>query len=268
MLKRPLQILLSLAGFVLSMTPASAVTNGQPDAAVHPAVGLVYQTLGADACNPVSKLVGCSSVLVAPDVLVVEGRCAEGLLFNVQNGFVDRTWVILDALPLDPNQSVPTLDCAKLIAVSQIQWDRASNTGVMILAEPQPSIAPARLPAPGDVRRAPRKPSGLTVVGFGALADPNDVYNTTDYTTFSRRFATARLGAVNSNVHEATLEPRPDGVQPCLAYLSDFGPAYISGTNEVISLATGSLSCITRTDFQRLDTPSARAFLGNYVTLP
>ncbi len=125
-----------------------------------------------------------------------------------------------------------------------------------------------RLPAAGRVRNVPRKRSGLTVVGFGALADPSDINNTTDYRTFSRRFATARLDSVGPGFHEATLEPRPDGVQTCLWNLRDFGPVFVSGTDEVISLALFSPSCPTRAQFQRLDTDSVRAFLGNYIALP
>lgn len=265
-----------MPGFVLRSTvilmplllalPAAAVTNGQLDGTSHPAIGLVAQTLGADACNPDARLTGCPGVLLAPDVFLVNGLCAEGLDFNVQNGFADRTWLILDQDPVDRGAvSNPWLDCTKFIPVSSIHLGSPDDIGVLLLGAPQSQLTPAALPAEGKVRSVPRKPSGLTVVAYGDAGDPTDTE--TDPATFYRRSATARIGALTARTHDATLEP-VGGIQPCMESLSGNGVAFVTGTDTVISVAGFGPGCRSTATFQRLDTSSVRLFLSGFMTLP
>ena len=52
---------------------------------------------------------------------------------------------------------------------------------------------------------------------------------------------------------------------PCMG---DSGGPQLSGSTVLSVTSTGSKDCAGKAEGYRLDTPSARAFLGGFVTLP
>jgi trypsin len=75
-MRRFLALLAAVAATLLVATPASAITNGEPDAGRHPYVGLaVFDTLVDGEAAPSWR---CSGTLLSPTVFLVAGHCTSG----------------------------------------------------------------------------------------------------------------------------------------------------------------------------------------------
>ena len=130
-------------------------------------------------------------------------------------------------------------------------------------------IAPARLPAAGSLDGL-RVGTPFTSVGYGAQSVTIDHGPTFHYADV-RYVATGGLLAVNPSWLRISMNPARGDGGPC--YGDSGGPNFLgageSETNIVAAITiTGDAMCrATNVDY-RLDTSSARAFLGQYVTLP
>jgi len=250
---------------LLAVTPGLAVNGGQLDGNAHPAVGFIYGTLGTDPC-PI-QVIGCTGILIDSTVFLTSGGCADVFLHPEEYGYnLAAVWVSFDgAYPLD--------GCAGASLVSQIvvnpAWDETSqhpigDVGVMILASPAP-VAPAALPAAGEIASLPSS-QPYTVVSFGDADGGTD----TSLATTTRRFAPATFKSLTAEILKLTLKKDANGpIMPCIGQLNEAGGAYLGVTNEVVGLIIGpdGGTCAVN-GYQRLDVPTVRNFLANYVTLP
>jgi hypothetical protein len=257
---------LFLAGcLLLAATPALAVNGGQLDAGAHPAVGFIFGTLGTDPCA--SQVIGCSGVLIDPSVFLTSGGCADVFLHPENYGYnLAAVWVTFDG-------DNPFGACASASLVSQIVvnpgWVETSPTpagdvGVLILASPAP-VAASTLPTAGEIATLPSS-QPYKVVAYG----DDDGGTGTSLATLARRSSDADFKSLSSEVLTLTLARAAKGLpHTCIGAENEAGGAYLGTTNEVVALVispTGG-NCRT-TDYQRLDVPSVRGFLANYVTLP
>ena len=127
-------------------------------------------------------------------------------------------------------------------------------------------ITPARLPAAGSL-------SGLssdqtfTSVGYGAYEVTNEPGGHRYLYDDVRMVATGTLNAVNKTWLRISGNPATGDGGTC--YGDSGGPNFL-GTTDVIagSTITGDAVCRSTIVVHRLDTESARAFLGQYVALP
>src|SRR6058998_3877944 len=102
-MRRPIVMTVSASAALLFLiSPAAAVNFGLSDGNGHPAVGFILGTTGPAPCGYLSQSVGCSGVLIAPDVFLTSGDCSSAFADGLSTGFIDDVWVILDAVTQVP----------------------------------------------------------------------------------------------------------------------------------------------------------------------
>jgi hypothetical protein len=136
----------------------------------------------------------------------------------------------------------------------------------VVVLDSAPKITPARLPAAGSLSQLPGDQQ-LTSVGYGAYEVTNSPGGHQYLYDDVRMVATGTLSAVNPAWLRVSMNPATGDGGTC--YGDSGGPNFLGSSNVVAATTiTGDAVCrATNVDY-RLDTPSARAFLADYVTLP
>lgn len=240
---------------VTAAPPANAITYGAPDGIAHPEVGALL------APQPYSDGTWetCSGTLISPTVFLTAAHCDQGLArvavtfdstYHAATG--TTYWGTWYADP-DYNQT----------------QSNPQDIAVVVLDTPVRGITPARLPTAGQLD-AVRVGTRFTSVGYGAQAVTIKKGPTFHYADV-RYVATGGLDALNRSWLRISMNPARGDGGTC--YGDSGGPNFLgAGSSETNIVAgttiTGDAMCrATNVDY-RLDTPSARAFLGQYVTLP
>jgi hypothetical protein len=245
-----------LIGTIAGGTPALAVLNGVPDSN-HASVGFMFaQTTDPNTCN--AELVGgCAATLVSPTVAVTSGGCAE--VFTTGGGFnITAVWISFN--PNDP------FDCATASRVDSLQWHLSFDgtvtpspfdIGVAVLSDAV-AVAPATLPA-ADSQGGYVKADPFDVVNWGGISGGNVL----DY---RRRFSPADL--MSSDADYLKLKLTLNGGHICMGDIEG-GGAFLPASQDLSALIinNGGTGC-KNARFLRLDTSTARGFLGGFVTLP
>ena len=229
MLKPVPSLLVALAAALVTVSTAAAVTGGSVDGDAHPYVGALV----------VDGSVQCSGVLVAPTVFATAGHC------GVDGG---RVSVSFDSKLGDGS----TLHEGTL----EVDSAKGADLAVVVLDGPA-AVAPATLPAAGSADSL-GKGALVTSVGYGYsgwAADGGFVYD---------GFRHAASSPV-LRVAKGTLVISTATAGPCMG---DSGGPQLAGSVVLSVTSTGSNDCSGRAAGYRLDTPSARAFLGGFVPLP
>jgi Trypsin len=254
-MRRLLVIAVALLVAMLVPASAAAITNGAPDGNGHPEVGALL----APAAYSDGTWETCSGTLIAPAVFLTAAHCDLG---------VDRVAVTFDA---SYNAATGTTYWGTWHAdpgYNQRQSD-PQDIAVVVLDKPVTGIQPARLPEAGSLDALPRG-TGFTSVGYGAQSvtiSHGPVFHYADI----RYAATGTLNAVTPSWLRISMNPARGDGGTC--YGDSGGPNFLgAGPSETDIVAgttiTGDSLCrATNVDY-RMDTPSARAFLGQYVTLP
>ena len=136
----------------------------------------------------------------------------------------------------------------------------------MVVLDSAPPITPAQLPAAGSLSKLPKKQL-FTSVGYGAHEVTNSPGGHQYLYDDVRMVATGRLNATTRAWLRISMNPAKGDGGTC--YGDSGGPNFL-GHSDVVAATTitGDAVCrATNVDY-RLDTPSARNFLGDYVTLP
>jgi len=267
--------LAAATALLLATAPSLAVNDGLFDGALHPAVGFLVGSQDASGCS--GQAIGCSAVLVAPDVLITSAECA--IDFNealATSGFIKHVWVTFE--PDDP------FDCSQFIEIGSPGDDGLPFTGdpneeIPLIANPafdpahggSGNVAVGRLSAPTTVVPAELPPAAdlftlsrlqpYTVVAYGIDTDEN-VFS------LKRRFAAARSLGFTSELLALTFKLSGQ-IRACIGALNPGGAAFLESTNRVEALVTDTKGgCNANSTYQRLDVDSVREFLAPYVTLP
>jgi hypothetical protein len=153
------------------------------------------------------------------------------------------------------------------------------DLAVVVLDDPVAGIQPASLPSAGLLDQLANdgalKGQRFTVVGYGA----------TEVTTHepgsgppvfgergTRRYGVSSFSALTPALLRLSQNPSTGGSGACFG--DSGGPNFLgagpSETNIITSVGglRGDVQCRAMNATYRLDTPSARAFLGQFVTLP
>jgi hypothetical protein len=220
----------------LAVAPAAAITGGSLDGNMHPAVGLLLADRG-HGLEP-----DCSAVLVAPTVLVTAAHCSQGTS-SLQVGVsfdshyvAGSSTVMTGTLFVDPDWSPGAKDTHDL--------------AVVVLDEPT-TTTPLALPQAGLLGKQALKGAELVNVGYGFF---DRTFVQDDY----RRFSTSTFTSLTPT--ELKLSQKPGGV--CFG---DSGGPRLYDSTVVAITSSGNRNCTGQTVSYRLDTPSALAFLAQYL---
>ena len=239
-----------LLAVLLPAAPASAITNGAADGNGHPNVGgLVSPTQYSDGTWSY-----CSGTLISPTVFLTAAHCAEGDRVGVtfDPDYVAGDKVYYGTFHADPLYPGPTSD--------------AHDIAVVVLDKAGKGITPARLPA-ADSLSGVSSTQQFTSVGYGAYEVTNQPGGHAYLYDDVRMVATGTLNAVNKTWLRISMNPSTGNGGTC--YGDSGGPNFLGTSNVVAAITiTGDAVCRSTNVDYRLDTPSARAFLGQFVALP
>ncbi len=246
---RRLAITAVFLGVLAWAAPASAITNGVPDGGGHPNVGgLVASQAYSDG-----TWIYCSGTLIAPKVFLTAAHCAEG----------DRVRVTFSSAYQDGDKTYTgTWHADPLYNGSQSD---PHDIAVVVL-DSAPRITPARLPAAGSLSTLSANQQ-FTSVGYGAHEVTNSPGGHQYLYDDVRMAATGTLNSVNPAWLRISMNASTGNGGTC--YGDSGGPNFLGSTNIVAATTiTGDSVCRSTNVDYRLDTSSARTFLGDYVPLP
>jgi len=254
-MRRILAVGLALVAAALLPAGASAITNGTPDGSGHPEVGALL----APQAYSDGTWETCTGTLISTTVFLTAAHCDQG---------VSRVAVTFDS---SYNASTGTTHWGTWHAdpnYNKAQSD-PQDIAVVVFDDPVAGITPARLPEAGTLGNL-KAGTRFTAVGYGAQSVTVDQGPTFHYADI-RYVAAGGLNALNPSWLRVSMNPARGDGGTC--YGDSGGPNFLgAGTTETNIVAgttiTGDYVCrATNVDY-RLDTPSARAFLGQFVTLP
>ena len=244
-------VIASLLATLIAAVPAGAITNGTQDGNAHPNVGgLVSPTQFSDG-----TWIYCSGTLIAPTIFLTAAHCGgdgERVLVTFDTAYVDGDKVYRGTFEADP-------------AYNQAQSD-THDIAVVVFDKPIKGITPAKLPTAGSLSRLP-KSQKFTPVGYGAYEVTNGPGGKQYLYNDVRMKTTGTLNAINATWLRISMNASTGDGGTC--YGDSGGPNFLGNTNVIASITiTGDAVCRATNVTYRLDTESARAFLGQYVTLP
>jgi hypothetical protein len=235
---------------------ASAVVYGQPDGEGHPNVGALL----APQAYSDGTWASCSGTLIAPKLFLTAAHCDWGvdrLAVTFASTYVAGTskayWGTWHADPL----------------YSGAQGD-PHDVAVLVLDKVPSGITPAELPKAGSLANLPSN-QGFTSVGYGAQSVTIDHGPTFHYADVRYVATSDTLFAINNAWLRISMNPALGDGGTC--YGDSGGPNFLGAgpteTNIVAATTiTGDFMCRATNVVYRLDSASARNFLGRYVTLP
>lgn len=247
---------LALIGVLAFAAPAAAITYGEPDGSGHPNVGAMTGLL------PDGQRAICTGTLISPTVFLTAAHCI--IAFERFLGVVPAVTfasTITDATPLLSGEAHadPVFDITRGVATA------AHDIGVIVLDQPVAGITPATLPALGALEGLEPGGARLVAVGYGLhLQDRARGFVPSDW---ERRVAEGRLMSLTDSSLRISQNPALGEGGACGG--DSGGPEFLAGSGVLAALTSwGDARCRSVNVGVRLDTPSARAFLGQYVTLP
>jgi secreted trypsin-like serine protease len=242
----------AVLGALVFAAPAGAITNGAPDGNRHPNVGgLVAPTAYSDG-----TWLYCSGTLIAPQVFLTAAHCGdadtERVRVTFDTAYEDGDAVYAGTFHRDPlyghDQSDP------------------HDIAVVVLDKAVKGIAAAKLPAAGSLSGLPASQQ-FTSVGYGAFEVTNEPGGHQYFYDDVRMFATGTLNSINKSWLRISMNPSTGNGGTC--YGDSGGPNFLGDTGVIAATTiTGDAVCRSTNVDYRLDTASARAFLGDYVALP
>jgi len=261
--RRIVVLLATMALAILLATGmASAITYGHPDGGRHPYVGAL---VGADEQG---EFLFCSGTLIAPDVFLTAAHCTDAI---EQFGFEFRG-VTFDKV-FDPDTSVVRPGTPHTHPGYPGPNSDLKDIAVVVLDKEVTDIRPASLPRAGLLDRLARngnlKGRRFTAVGYGATERTHEPASGAPVfgEGGTRMYSVSTFSALNNTFLRLSQNPATGDGGTC--YGDSGGPNFLGDSRVIASITiTGDVPCRARNDTYRLDTRSARSFLGRFVTLP
>lgn len=247
---------------MLVATPTGAITYGEPDENRHPNVGLTLTDFGDG-----TLFLGCSGTLISPTVFLTAGHCTAFLATLGAN----KTWITFDSKYIDP-QTSKLIPVAGFATHPEYNFNTGFNdVGVVILAKAVRGVRLGLLPPENllDQMKAAGmlKDQTFVNVGYGATVDfkgnppamPRDGL---------RRFSVSPYSALTENWLQLLGNNDATG-EGGICFGDSGGPHFLGDSNLIVSISSLADSVCRSLDMsQRVDTPSVRAFLDDYVSVP
>jgi len=280
-MRRLFVVVVVVSSVLWAAAPAMGVWGGEDDGDRHPMVGAIYVdwdedgtiVWGEQTCS--GSYVGWSTNREA-QVFLTAAHCLAG---DAAAGF-DTFWVSFDPEPME-GDGIPD----GLIRATSFVWDpryeaewkwggHPYDSGILLLpAGSVKGVAPVRLPTAGlldDLQRTgDLRGSLLELVGYGTFPTWHEPGGPQFSYDVVRRTASAEVAGVRGPFllfHQNTQATDLGGV----CYWDSGSPNLIPGTRIAVATAVGVVGwpCNALGWGYRLDTPAAREFLGEYLTLP
>jgi len=142
----------------------------------------------------------------------------------------------------------------------------AHDIAVVVFDKPIKGITPATLPSADSLPSLPGDQQ-FTSIGYGAYEVTNDPGGHQYLYDDVRQYATGTLNATNKTWLRISMNPSTGNGGTC--YGDSGGPNFLGDTGTVAAITiTGDAVCRSTNVVYRLDTESAPASLGQFVTLP
>jgi hypothetical protein len=249
--------ILAAALVLLVAAPVQGIVFGQLDGDAHPNVGAMVVIL--DGHNEAE----CTGTLVAPKVFVTASHCTAALPFF---GLGDHdVYVTFDPVVDDSSTLYRGTAHTNPLFASGGQND-TYDVGVIVLDE-APGIAPAQLPTARLLNHIALRNQRFVTVGYGTVRDTKTTGPHALYWDPQRRWAEQGFRSLTKAWLNLSMNPSVGSGGTC--YGDSGGPHFLGQTDIVVAVTvTGDYQCRATDVDYRLDTPAARAFLGQFVTLP
>jgi len=249
----------ALAAALVFAAAGSAITNGVPDENAHPEVGALL----APKAFTDGTWEECTGTLISAHVFLTAEHCDLGVsrvevtfATSFTHGVSHTYWgtwhgdLAYRKAASDPHD----------LAVVVLDDDVAALEG----------ITPARLPTAGSLSNLP-KDQKFTPVGYGAQSVTSGPGGKTFHYQDVRYRTVGTLNTVTPAWLRLSMNPSHGDGGTC--YGDSGGPNFLgAGSSESTIIAgttiTGDTPCRSTNVDYRLDTESARSFLGHYVALP
>ncbi len=246
-------MLAALVVVMLFALPVEAITYGTADGVLHPEVGALVGTFGGQTYPY------CSGTLISPTVFLTAAHCDIGearVSVTFDSAYSSKSKLYTGVFYGDPQYN-------------QSQSD-PHDIAVVVLDKPIKNITPARLPAAGALSALP-KDQQFTAVGYGGQEAVNQPGGPVIGYLDVREYAVSTLNAINPAWLRLSQNPATGNGGTC--YGDSGGPNFLgagAGETNIVAATTitGDALCKSTNVDYRLDTPAARAFLGQFVTLP
>jgi hypothetical protein len=264
---RLLCVVCTLSCMLATVAPAGAIVGGADDGNRHPNVGALV------ASFPDGDFPACSGTLISPTVFLTAGHCiaftqsfgATGYAVTFDSNVTfDASGRVINAIP-----GIATLDPS----FGHDQGD-FHDLAVVTLEDPVTSASPATLPPlgllDGLAAQGGLRDQSFTVVGYGAPGivfgggRPQALFD------FVRRSATSSFMSLDATRLFLLINSNATGGGGA-CFGDSGGPAFlkVGGADVLVSLTSlkADQVCRALAVNYRLDIPSARAFLGEFVPL-
>jgi secreted trypsin-like serine protease len=241
---------------------AYAITYGHADGGGHPSTGaLVFFSPTRHEYR-----IECTGTLISPTVFLTASHCTA---FLEANG-ISTVGVSFDSQFDAATSKVYT----GTMHTNPLFNQRASDPediAVVTFAHPIQGIAPVQLPTAGLLDRMSKdksiKSASFTSVGYGDQEPTNAPGGKVYPFTGERRVATGSFNALNKVWLRLSENPSHGDGGTCFG--DSGGPQFLGSSNLQVSITISGDSVCRSTNLDyRLDTPQARAFLGQFVSLP
>lgn len=258
--KPVLLLVILLAAFAAS--GAYAITYGQADGSGHPSTGaLVYFSPSRHEYR-----IECSGTLVSPTVFLTASHCTA---FLEANG-ITNVGVSFDS-QFDAATSTVYPGTMHTNPLYNQRTSDPEDIAVVTFANPITGITPVQLPTAGllDQMKADKsiQSASFTSVGYGDQEPTNAPGGKVYPFTAERRVATGGFNALNDVWLRLSENPSHGDGGTCFG--DSGGPQFLGSSNLQVSITISGDSVCRSTNLDyRLDTPQARAFLGQFVSLP
>jgi len=244
-------------------TDRSSIVNGVPTGTSFNNVGAVMFDFAGDGLDADDWF--CSSTLIAPDVVLTAAHCLEFLPAGAQ---------IYVTFAPSAAEGVATAIPATSFHFDPAYGHDSSNPhdiGVILLPRNRTrGITPARLPRAGylDQLNSQNGLAGTTFINVGYGGDVNTTGQPIVTYDGVRKSSTSKFMALEPFWLWLHMTAANGNGGDC--YGDSGGPKFPSfDRSTVVALVvTGDANCKATTKDYRVDSSSARAFLGAYVTLP